>query len=148
MRAVCHRCGGVKAGPAQSCPGCRYTPKDSAMSVAWLFSSAHLNPEELREAAERIINGEQPDPSPVQLAVAAKHTQARRHQNDTSLSTGQLIAIGAGALLLTPLSGFAVWWGLKNHRPLAANSALRVTLPIASALGAIWLGVIAMRLLG
>jgi hypothetical protein len=99
-------------------------------------------------AAQRIIDGERPDPAPGLLNTARQHVDARNTKEDTPLSNRSLLAIGAGSLLLTPLTGFAVWWGLRTQRPRAAAAALRVTTPIAVALGVGWLGVVALRLLG
>ena len=148
MNAVCHRCGGAKAGHLLPCPACRYTPRSGERPIAWLFSAAHLDEDDLALAAQRIIDGERPDPAPELLDTARQHVDARSTKEDTPLSNGTLLAIGAGSLLLTPLTGFAVWWGLRTQQPRAAAAALRITTPIAVALGVGWLGVVALRLLG
>jgi hypothetical protein len=70
----------------------------------------------------------------------------RSDASNTPFSTSTLVAIGAMDLLLTPLAGFAIWWGHRFDRPRAAAQALRITLPIAAALGALWVGLVALRL--
>ena len=148
MNAACHRCGGTKSGPLLPCPECRHTPRGGDRSLAWLFSSAHLSPDELVLAAQRIQAGEMPDPSTRLLQLARRQIDSRMSRDDTPLSTGALIALGSASLILTPLAGLAVWWGLRDHRPHAAGQTLRVTIPIAAALGALWVGIILSRLLG
>ena len=148
MKAVCHQCGGTKAGHRLPCPACRHTPRGDGRPIAWLFSSAYLSPDELNEASARIIDGEVPDPASSLLHRARRQISALKARDDAPLSTATLVAIGAGSLLLTPLAGFAVWWGLRGHRPRAAAGAMRVTAPIAVALAACWLGMVGLRLFG
>ena len=148
MKAACHRCGGIKAGPFLPCAECHHTPREADRALAWLCSSAHLNEEELALAAERIRGGEQPDPSPRLLAHAAANMAVSRGGSGAPLSHRQLFAIGLGSLVLTPLVGLSIWWGYRTVRPVASRQALRVTIPIGAAMGALWLGVIALRLLG
>ncbi|MGB0638314.1 MAG: hypothetical protein ACPGTU_03205 [Myxococcota bacterium] len=148
MNAVCHRCGGTKAGIFQACESCGFVPLDQERALAWLFSKAHLNDEELMLAAQRIRNGEVPEPGKHLLHFAQARTgeQQRDHAGDKAFTTRTLIAIGAMDLLLTPLAGFAIWWGHRIDRPTAAAQALRITLPIAAALGALWFCLVAFRL--
>lgn len=148
MKAACHRCGGIKAGPFLPCAECHHTPRENDRALAWLFSSAHLNEEELALAADRIRDGEQPDPSPRLLAHAAANVATGRTGSGAPLSHRQLLFIGIGSLVFTPLVGLSVWWGYRTLRPVASRQALRVTIPIGAAMGALWLGVIALRLLG
>jgi len=150
MNSVCHRCGGKKAGAFLPCPGCKYTPKATDRTVAWLFSGEHLSGEELEEAAQRLQRGEQPDPSDGLLASAQKQirTLAQRQTTDIKMAAGPLIGIGLLSLLLTPLTGFALWWGYRVERPTAAAQVLRITWPIAIALSCLWLSVVTIRLLG
>ena len=65
----------------------------------------------------------------------------------TPLNRREVLAVGVGSLLLTPLVGLSVWWGYRTVRPEAARQALRVTIPVATIMGVVWLGVIALRLL-
>jgi hypothetical protein len=108
VKAACHRCGGIKAGPFLPCAECHHTPREADRALAWLCSSAHLNEEELALAAERIRGGEQPDPSPRLLAHAAANMAASRGGSGAPLSHRQLFAIGLGSLVLTPLVGLSI----------------------------------------
>ena len=147
MKAVCHRCGGIKAGPFLPCPDCLHTPRDGDRALAWLFSSAHLSADELELAAKRIQAGEQPEPSKRLLAHAAANMSSGRAGSGTPLSHREVLAIGLGSVVLTPLVGLSVWWGYRTVRPVAARQALKVTIPVGVALGVLWLSVIALRLL-
>ena len=150
MTSVCHRCGGAKSGPFVPCKSCDFVPQGEDRATAWLFSLHNLDEDELAEAAERIQNGERPDPS------TPLRTAARKQMGAVPLPDGaqspmpnvQLVGIAAANLLLTPLAGFAYWVGLRTERPVAAAQALRITLPIAFALGALWVGMVVMRLVG
>ena len=148
MRAACHRCGGIKAGPFLPCPDCHHTPRADDRAIAWLFSSAHLSPEELAEAAKRIQAGEQPHPSRRLIAYAATHTADGRNGGGAPLNPRQLLAVGIGSVALTPLVGLSLWWGYRTTRPAAARQALRISVPIAAVMAVLWLSVIALRLLG
>jgi hypothetical protein len=141
IAAVCHRCGGDKKGPLVPCKSCGFTPTGEERPVAWLFSGHHLDADELIEAAQRVRAGDRPEPSKAlreQARVgmgAAPLTDAAKEP----LGTGWLLLLGLGNLLLTPLAGYAVWFGLREERPRAARQALTVTLPISAALGIAWL---------
>lgn len=131
------------------CKSCSFVPQGEERPVAWLFSLHNLDETELPEAAERVRGGERPDPGR-SLQAAARRQMGAAPLADGSqcpLPTAHLIGIAAANLLLTPLAGFAFWIGLRNERPLAASQALRITLPIAFALGALWTGMVAMRVL-
>ena len=147
MNAVCHRCGGVKAGPFLPCPDCLHTPRAADRAFAWLFSSAHLSATDLSLAAKRIQAGEQPDPSQRLIDYATANMASGRAGRGTPLNRREVLAVGVGSLLLTPLVGLSVWWGYRTVRPEAARQALRVTIPVATIMGVVWLGVIALRLL-
>ncbi len=114
--------------------------------MAWLFSRAHLDPEELRLAGQRVQAGEVPDPAPALRAFAEKKLQP--DAGDQPFTRNELIGIGMANLILTPLAGLAVWWGLQTRRPEAARQALRITVPIGLTLAVLWLSLIATRLLG
>ena len=150
MIAACHRCGGQKDGPFVPCKSCGFIPQGNDRPTAWLFSMHNLNEDELKEAAQRVQNGELPDPGKALQAAARKHMGAAPLPDGATqpFSNGLLAGIALANLVLTPLAGFAVWMGLKQSRPVAAGQALRITLPIAFALGALWVGMVVMRLLG
>jgi hypothetical protein len=150
MNSICHRCGGRKAGAFLPCPGCKYTPKATDRTLAWLFSNEHLNPEELEEASQRLRQGEQPDPSDGLLTSAKDQIRkiAQRQTTDIPLPPASLAGISVMSLLLTPLAGFAIWWGYRAERPTAAAQVLRITWPISVALSCVWLSVVGLRLLG
>lgn len=147
IAAVCHRCGGDKKGPLVPCKSCGFTPTGDERPVAWLFSGHHLDADELIEAAQRVRAGDRPEPSKAlreQARVgmgAAPLTDAAKEP----LGTGSLLLLGLGNLLLTPLAGYAVWFGLREERPRAARQALTVTLPISAALGIAWVVFVASQ---
>jgi hypothetical protein len=150
MNAICHRCGSIKAGAFLSCSDCDYAPRGTDRTVAWLFSSSHLNEEELKLAANRVRGGELPEPS----VALRSHARARMgrpkaaEHTDTPLESLEMVAIALANLLLTPLAGFALWWGLKPSRPTAAHQILRVTVPICALLGLGWSALVINRLFG
>ncbi len=67
---------------------------------------------------------------------------------DTPLERREVVAIALANLLLTPLAGLALWWGLKPVRPSAARQIMRVTVPIATLLGLVWSALVFDRLFG
>jgi hypothetical protein len=124
-------------------------PQGEERPTAWLFSLHHLSEADLQAAAERVRDGERPDPGQGLQAGAKKQMGATPLADGAQgpMPTAHLIGIAAANLLLTPLAGFAFWIGLRDERPVAAAQALRITLPIAFALGALWAGMVAMRML-
>ena len=118
--------------------------------IAWLFSSEHLSPSELEEASERIKNGEQPEPPDklLQLAREAIRKNVIRQTTDRPLNRPVLLGIATLCLLMTPLAGFAYWWGFRSERPRAAKQVLWVTWPIATLFLLLWSGLIGHRLFG
>ena len=144
MNAVCHRCGGDKAGPLVQCPQCGFEPTGTERATAWLFSSAHLDPEELRLAGRRVRDGELPDPSAALKALAFPHVRPRADARP--LARREQVAIAALVVVMTPLAGLAIWWGLREERPIAARQALRISVPVAVVMGALWTALIASRL--
>ena len=146
MNAVCHRCGGEKTEPLGRCGQCSFEPAGSERATAWLFSSAHLSIDELRLAGSRVRNGELPDPSAALKALAFPHIQP--HANAQPLTHRDQAAIAALNMVLTPLAGLAIWWGLREERPTAARQALRASVPVAVVMGALWSALIASRLVG
>lgn len=143
--SICHRCGGAKRGPFVPCKACGYTPVGAERQVAWLFSEHHLSPDELAEAARRLRAGDRPEPprslletARIRMGAAPLTLDARR-----PLATRQLLMLSLANVLLTPLAGLAVWWGLEPERPLAARQALRVTLPVMVGAGLLWMVMLA-----
>lgn len=137
--AICHRCGGPKRGPYVPCKACGFVPTGRERQVAWLFSEHHLSPEELDEAARRLRGGERPDPPRALLETARVGMGAAAAGDEGgALRNHELLALTLGNLLLTPLVGFATWWGLSEERPVASAQALRVTVPVAGALALAW----------
>ena len=150
MSAICHRCGSTKVGAFQSCTDCNYTPRGPDREVAWLFSNNHLDGKELILAAERVRGGELPEPSTA-LRSHARTTMGRdknRAHTDKPLEGKEIAGLVLANLLLTPLAGLAVWWGLSPDRPLAARQAMKVTVPIGCLLGLGWTLLVANRLFG
>lgn len=148
--AICHRCGGDKTGPFVPCKACGFVPTADARAVAWLFSLSHLDQEELTLAAARIRAGETPDP-PTRLRLRARQEMgatALDEALDIPLSTPQLAGLAAANVFLTPLVGFALWFGVRTERPQTATQILRITIPIAFALGLVWAVMVALRFSG
>ncbi len=130
------------------CKVCGFVPTGEERPVAWLFSRYHLSPHELVHAAARLREGERPDPS-LALRAAARHGMGAAPLPDEALrlmSPTTLVLLGAANLLLTPLAGLSVWWGLSERRPAASRQALRITAPVVllmavALLGDAWLRV-------
>ena len=140
MNAACHRCGGEKGGPFVPCKSCGFTPLHDDRSVAWLFSIHHLTEAELQDASERIRRGDVPDPSQ-ELRDQAREAMGAAPLPDTArvpLKRGELVGLGLTNLLLTPLAGYAVWFGLRKSRPRAAQQALMLTVPMSLLLTLVW----------
>lgn len=138
--AVCHRCGGRKRGPFVPCKTCGFVPQGDQRSVAWLFSTAWLDELELEEAARRVLGGGIPDPSRALRDQARQFMGAAPLGDDAKrpLSSRQVMLLFAGNVLFTPMMGFAVWFGLRRSRPIAARQALSVSVPVSLALTAMW----------
>ena len=133
MRAVCIQCGADKFSPLQACSLCGYRPKGEERSLSWLFSDRFLSRQDLIEAADRIVAGENPAP-PERLMVVARQsiqTTRRRMEQVTDYKRRMTIKeqawLGLGNLAFTPLLGLAVWWGWRVKHPAAAWRALMVT---------------------
>ncbi len=140
VRALCHRCGAEKGGPLVPCKGCGFTPTGEERPIAWLFSAHHLTGEELDHAAARVKAGERPEPGRA-LRDDARRAMGAAPLTDAAkapLGAGWLLVLGLANLLLTPMAGLAVWFGLREERPRAARQALVVTLPISAALAVAW----------
>lgn len=147
VAAICHRCGGDKRGPLVPCKTCGFTPTSDERPVAWLFSAHHLDTDELLEAARRVRSGDRPEPSKA-LREEARVGMGAAPLTDAAkepLRPSTLLLIGLGNLLLTPLAGYAVWFGLREERPRAARQALTLTLPISAALGLAWVVFVASQ---
>ena len=118
--------------------------------LAWLFSKEHLTHGELLEAQVRIRAGEAPDPSEKLLTMAREKIRKRTREKttDIAMSTSSLAGITGLSIILTPLSGFAFWWGFRHDRPTAAAQILKITWPISILFLTLWLTVIGSRLFG
>lgn len=140
MSAVCHRCGGDKHGPFVPCKACGFTPLREDRLVAWLFSLHHLDAAELTDAADRIRGGDRPDPSRTLREVARVGMGALPLSNIARkpLPLRTLLLLSSANVLLTPLAGFAVWFGMREDRPVAAAQALRITIPVTAVLALLW----------
>lgn len=145
IAAVCHRCGTEKANAFDPCGGCGFMPSGEGRALAWLFSAPHLNEAQLSEAARRIRAGERPDPSRAQLLLA-REALGPSFATNTPLARRELVGLVLANVLLTPLVGFAVWFGLRLERPKAAAQAFSVTLPLSFVLAGVWGAVVLGRL--
>ena len=118
--------------------------------IAWLFSKEHLSDSELREAQTRIQGGEQPDPSEKLQKMAREEIRRRTKAKttDIAMNKAELAGIAGLSIFLTPLSGFAFWWGYRHDRPTAATQILRLTWPICTVFVVLWILVILSRLFG
>lgn len=148
--AICHQCGGPKRGPFVPCKSCQFEPRGEERAVAWLFSRAWLSADELSLAAERIRSGQRPDVSQALQERARVEMGAVPMSSGASLPLGiwQLLGLSAANLFLTPLAGLAVWYGMRDERPLAARQAARVTVPVAIGMAALWSSIFLEQLIG
>lgn len=144
-RAVCARCGGSRSDLFADCPDCGASIGPADRPLAWLLSSAWLDEAELDELARRISSGQRPDPGEALLARARVALGAAPQERGERLSPRQRLGLLAANLLLTPLAGYAVWFGLRRERPAAARDALSVTLPVTMALAGAWLAMVFHR---
>ena len=63
------------------------------------------------------------------------------------LTLGQLLSLSMANLLVTPLAGLAIWYGLRASRPVAARQAARVTIPVAVGLLVFWSSLLVNQLI-
>jgi hypothetical protein len=109
-----------------------------------LFSAHHLSPDELAEAARRVRQGEAPDPSRA-LRQEARVAMGAQPPTDTArepLPLGHLLLLGLANVVLTPLVGYATWFGFRDERPIAARQALAVTVPTTVGLAVVWVAIV------
>jgi len=146
-RAICHRCGAPKKGPFVPCKSCEFVPQGDERAVAWLFGRDHLDEDDMTEAAARVRAGEIPDPSSAlcEMAKEAMGAISLSQQQKRPLSPGQMLALVFGALFCSPLVGFAVWYGLREQRPIAARQSLRITILLSLVLFVVWVAVLLGR---
>lgn len=135
VRAVCHACGGPKDLPLGRCPTCALLPAGEAREDALLCSSLFLDDAALDALADRIRQGEPLRPTP-QLRRLARERLLVAPIPPASLTSGQMAALAAANLLLTPLVGWAVWLRFRTRTGPGATQALVVTAPTSIALGA------------
>ena len=139
MNAACHRCGARKPEAGDPCADCGYLPEGDERALAWLFSRAHLDEAELAEASRRVREGERPEPGRALIAEARRALGGSPGDPEDTLSRPAQLALGVGSVLLTPLLGLAIWFGLRPTRPAAARLALRVTASASLAFVAMWI---------
>lgn len=98
--------------------------------MAWLFSEEHLSSEEMKEAAQRIKAGENPN-----VSVALRHQALRAlglPAPSNAFSRLQLVGIFLLSVLFSPLVALAFWWGCRQTRPIVSKqSAVIVVLSSA-----------------
>ena len=82
------------------------------------------------------------------MAQEAIRKNVIRQTTDRPLHRGEVLGIAAMCLFLTPLAGFAYWWGFRAERPRAAKQVLWVTWPLTGAFTLLWSSIIVFRLLG
>ncbi len=128
-RAVCVRCGGVRASFEAICPACGHRPDGEGLLIAWLLSENNLDEAAFAKVQIRIQEGEAIRPSGKMLDKA-RRALGSHFATDTGLTSRERLGLLAVDLLLTPLIGWVLfaWW--RNERPRAALQALRITLPV------------------
>ncbi len=141
IRAVCHRCGGPKQGPFVPCKTCSFVPLGEERPIAWLFGLDYLTEEEMLLAGERVRSGEGPDPSSALRELAREEMGALPLSSAQlkPLSTWQLLGLSVSNLVLTPLIGGALWYGMREDRPVAAGQIARLTVPVIAGLTLMWI---------
>jgi len=134
------------------CPACGHAPRGEERPLAYLFSSHHLSESDLDDVALLIQRGERPDPPEPLLQLARSQLTASRSvlpvpqdpqpRERQGLSREEVWLLVLGNVVATPLVGLAVWWGWRRRHPRAARQVLWATLPVAVALGALWIALI------
>ena len=145
VRAICARCGGSRTELFGDCPDCGAAIQVADQPLAGLLSSAWLDEAELDELSRRISAGQRPDPGEALLARARAALGAAPRETGAHLSGRERPGLLALNLVLTPVAGYAIWFGLRRERPAAARDALAVTLPVTMALAGAWLAIILHR---
>lgn len=135
VEALCTRCGAEKDLPLGRCPHCAHLPTGPERELAMLCSQRFFSAAELRDLQARIRRGDPLRPSAALLAQARALLGARPALR--VLSRQELLLLTVGNLLLTPLLGYATWYGWRDHP--AGRQALWVTLPISLLLLLVWL---------
>jgi hypothetical protein len=148
VKAVCHRCGGPKLGPFVPCKTCEFVPLGEDRPIAWLFGLDYLTEEEMLEAGRRIRGGEVPDPSQAlrELAREGMGAVPLSTAQLKPLTTWQILLLSLGNLVLTPLIGGAMWYGMREDRPVAAAQIARMTVPVAAGLTLMWIVLLVSQL--
>lgn len=157
-RGLCLRCGSTKGRALGSCPACGDRPEGDDRLLAWLVSRHHLSEPEFEEAARRLAAGEELRPPPEMLEQAGRalyrvgaEASVRGDEArdplfvDEPLDGEQQVLLGLANVLFSPAVGLVAWYSFRERRPIAARQALRITVPTALVLGAVWALVYAVR---
>jgi len=147
MKAVCVRCGAWKPRAMAACGDCAYRPEGAERPTSYLLSSHHLSEAEMSRAAVRIRAGEEVTPPNQLLEIARLELTATEgtvdeDDSEEGLTREEKFLLFLGDLFLTPLIGAVAWWGWREERPLASRQALRITVPVALLMGALWATVV------
>jgi hypothetical protein len=140
MDAICARCGAGRVGWASVCPGCGDRPEGDGLAVAWLLSRAHLDADELEEAARRIRDGWPLQPSEALLQRAIRAI-GRHADTSVGLSTRAHIGLIALSWLVTPWVAWAVALHERDRSPKLSRQAAWIAAPATLGVGAAWLGI-------
>ncbi|MBN2799968.1 MAG: hypothetical protein JXX28_12550 [Deltaproteobacteria bacterium] len=131
LHAICLRCGGPKGALGEVCPSCGHRPEGEGLHVAWLLSDQHLDQVGLALASQRIRDGELVQPS-AQLLQTARRALRADLATDPGLTAGDWAKVTLGVALLSPLLGYALWFGWRERRPRAARQALWLAIPMSA----------------
>ncbi len=129
------------------CRSCEHRPQGTDRFHAWLLSSDYLDEHELDLAAERVVAGEELEPTPEQLGLArdALNPVLEAHRGpDRGLSPERQVLFLAGNLLLSPLIGLVAWLFWRRERPETARQLIWLTLPVAAVFGLAWFGMMVL----
>lgn len=127
-RAVCVRCGSLRADYRQICPHCGHRPEAEGLLVSWLLSDENLDEAQLEAASRRVRGGESIRPSE-RMLERARRALGTHFTSDPGLSVGERFALLATSVLLTPLVGWVLWFWWRGRKPRAALQALALSLP-------------------
>lgn len=138
MIAICVRCGADKELPLARCPACAAVPTGEERALSVLASGRMLEEGELREVQRRIRAGEPLRPPRARLEAAQRLLAGGARVEPFSFTARQAVGLVAANVLLTPLLGYAVWYGVRHRPGLGARQALWLTVPVSIALAVAW----------